>query len=91
MKLELLKQYLEGGHFTKICFVKRTDDELRWMICRTGVHKDETGRGLWFNPDDYDLVAVYDIKKKAYRFISAEGVLFLKSGSRRWDIISGEQ
>ena len=40
------------------------------MVCRQGVAKYVKGKGLKFKPEERSLIGVYDMHKKAYRFIS---------------------
>jgi len=77
---ELLEFIRKGsrGRFFCIEFVKRTTGELRPMLCRYGVRKYVTGVGMAFNPNEQNLVVVWDVKKKAYRMIPLEGVVRVK-------------
>ena len=67
-----------GGTFFSVKFVKRTTGELREMVCRTGVKKGVKGVGLPFNPKEKDLLVVWDVRKRAFRMVSLEGVKELK-------------
>ena len=40
------------------------------MVCRQGVAKYVKGVGLKFKPEDKELIGVFDMHKKAYRFIN---------------------
>lgn len=51
-------------------FIKKTDGTVRVMNCRTGVKKHLKGGKLAFNPADYRLLPVYDLKSKGYRFVN---------------------
>ena len=61
--------YETNGKIFSAVFTKK-DGEKRTMVCRRGVAKYVTGVGLKFNPKDLDLVGVFDMHKKAYRFIN---------------------
>jgi len=50
-------------------FIKK-DGSIRVMNCRTGVKKHLKGGKLAFNPADYKLLPVYDLKAKGYRFVN---------------------
>jgi len=65
------KQYIykTNGKIFSAVFTKK-DGEKRKMVCRRGVSKYVTGKGLAFKPESRDLIGVYDMQKKAYRFIS---------------------
>lgn len=53
---------LTNGQFFGVTFTKRTNGELRNMICRTGVTKFTTGEGAKYDPEDKDLIWVWDIQ-----------------------------
>ena len=61
--------YDTNGKIFSAVFVKK-DGEKRKIVCRRGVSKYVTGKGLGFNPGSRDLVGVFDMQKKAYRFIN---------------------
>ena len=65
------KQYIyaTNGKIFSAVFVKK-DGEIRKMVCRQGVYKYVKGVGLKFKPEERDLVGVFDMHKKAYRFIN---------------------
>ena len=84
MRVEYLQELLRTGRFTRVVFVKRTDNTRRVMICRTGVRKGLKGVGMGYNPEEKDLVNVYDVQKRAYRNVSAERVLEISSGPRKF-------
>jgi hypothetical protein len=65
---------ISDGRIFTVIFIKRTNDEERTMQARTGVRKGIKGVGLKFNPASYNLISVYDIKKRAFRFISCERI-----------------
>ena len=62
--------YDTNGKIFSAVFVKK-DGEKRKIVCRRGVSKYVTGKGLGFNPGSRELIGVYDMQKKAYRFINA--------------------
>ena len=71
------KQYIykTNGKIFSAVFTKK-DGEKRSMICRQGVPKYVKGIGLKFKPvdasKDRDLIGVFDMHKKAYRFINVK-------------------
>lgn len=79
MELSALKSMLRGGKIASVTFLKRCDGKERRMICRTGVHKGLTGSGGNYNPDDHNLVTVFDMEKRGYRTIPAEGVIEVRA------------
>ena len=65
---------ISDGRIFTVIFIKRTNDEERWMQARTGVSKGVKGVGLKFKPEAYNLISVYDVRKRAFRFISCERI-----------------
>lgn len=65
----LIKILGESGRIFTAEFTKK-DGTVRVMNCRTGVKKHLKGGRLAFNPADYKLLPVYDLKKEGYRFIN---------------------
>lgn len=59
------------GRIFSVEFIKQ-NGEFRTMNCRTGVRKYVKGTGLKFVPLDRNLLSVFDLKKKEYRFINLE-------------------
>ena len=66
------KQYIykTNGKIFSAVFTKK-DGEKRTILCRRGVAKYVKGVGLKFKPEDKNLIGVFDMHKKAYRFINA--------------------
>ena len=66
------KQYIykTNGKIFSAVFRKK-DGEKRKMVCRQGVAKYAKGIGLKFKPEERNLIGVFDMHKKAYRFINA--------------------
>ena len=67
------KQYIykTNGKIFSAVFTKK-DGEKRMMVCRQGVAKYVKGIGLKFKPEEKELIGVFDMHKKAYRFINME-------------------
>ena len=61
--------YKTNGKIFSAVFTKK-DGEKRNMVCRLGVAKYVKGVGLKFKPEERALVGVFDMHKKAYRFIN---------------------
>ena len=73
------KQYIykTNGKIFSAVFRKK-DGTKREMNCRRGVAKYVKGVGLKFKPEERDLIGVFDMHKKAYRFINAKTLEQLK-------------
>ena len=76
---------LVGGSIFTVVFVKK-NGELREMNCRKGVKKYLTGAGAKYNPREYDLVFVYDLKKQAYRTINISTLQTLRINGEEYTI-----
>ena len=60
----------------KIChalFTKK-NGELRSMTFRTGVTKGVKGEGMNYTPEDYYLIAVFDMNANGFRMINLRGL-----------------
>jgi hypothetical protein len=65
---------ISDGRIFTVLFIKRTNDEERFMMARTGVKKGVKGIGLPFNPRTYNLIPVFDLIKNRHRLISCERI-----------------
>ena len=81
------KQYIykTNGKIFSAVFTKK-DGEKRTMVCRRGVAKYVKGVGLKFKPEKHDLIGVFDMHKKAYRFINAKTLEQLKVRGIQYNI-----
>ena len=84
------KQYIykTNGKIFSAVFRKK-DGEKRKMICRRGVAKYVKGVGLKFKPEERNLIGVFDMHKKAYRFINTSTLEQLKVKGITYIIIKG--
>ena len=81
------KQYIykTNGKIFSAVFTKK-DGEKRKMVCRQGVAKYVKGVGLKFKPEERDLIGVFDMHKKAYRFINAKTLEQIKGKGTIYNI-----
>ena len=77
--------YDTNGKIFSAVFVKK-DGEKRKIVCRRGVSKYVTGKGLGFNPATRSLIGVFDMHKKAYRFISLNTLEKIKVNGTEYEI-----
>ena len=70
---KLVKIAINSNRIFRIDFIKK-DSSNRIMICRGGVKKGVTGKGLKYNPKDYNNEIVFDMQKDAFRTIPLERV-----------------
>ena len=80
---ELTKRQAEAvirnsnGKIMNVLFKKRTDGQLREMVCRTGVKKHLKGGEAAYSFSEKNLVSVYDMQAevgKGYRSIPLENI-----------------
>ena len=77
--------YATNGKIFSAVFTKK-DGEKRKMVCRQGVAKYVKGVGLKFKPEEKDLIGVFDMHKKAYRFINAKTLEKIKVKGTTYNI-----
>lgn len=63
------------GKFMKVTFIKRTNGEIREMLCQYRPKSEELATN---DPKKHELILVWDLQKKAFRSIPKEGVLSVK-------------
>ena len=63
LKLAEFMEKTANGHIFTVEFYKRSNGELRKMNCRRGVQKGVKGVGLKFDPNEKNLLVVYDMQK----------------------------
>lgn len=69
-----------NGKIFGVTFIKK-DGTVRNMTARLGVRKNLKGVGLSFNPDERNLIVVFDMRKKAYRMINLSTILSIRHAS----------
>ena len=85
---EFRRRVSKGAIFT-VVFRKRTGDrEVRTMNCRVGVKKYLAGGPPAYDPEEHDLMWVYDVQKTppdGYRSINLRGLMELRLGGVTYD------
>lgn len=66
---------LNDGHIFSVRFVKRTNGEVRHMLCQTGVTKHLKGGDKAYDASSKGLLSVYDVQKGGYRSIPLESII----------------
>tara|TARA_Y100000310_G_C20272483_1_gene618678 strand:+ start:173 stop:466 length:294 start_codon:yes stop_codon:yes gene_type:complete len=81
------KQYIDksSGKIFSAVFIKK-NGEKRKMNCRRGVAKYVKGVGLKFKPEERDLVGVFDMHKRAYRFINIKTLIELRINGNNYSV-----
>ena len=82
MKLSDLKRIVGDGKFFSVKFVRRGDGHLRVMNCRVKPPV-KGGSGMCYDPDQHDLLVVWDIHRRGYRTIPADNILELTHHGQR--------
>lgn len=68
---------LAGGTIFSVVFVKRTDGEIRTMVCRLGTVskvKGDAGQGPSYAASDKGLLPVWDMQRNGWRSIPLDGI-----------------
>jgi hypothetical protein len=63
----------DGGIFS-VEFIKRTDGNLRKMVCRLGVKKHLRGCSKAYDPRQYSLLTLFDMENEGYRSIPVDAI-----------------
>jgi hypothetical protein len=81
------KQYIykTNGKIFSAVFIKK-NGERRTIVGRRGVSKYVTGKGLGFNPGARNLIGIFDMHKKAYRFINIETLKEIKVNGKSYKV-----
>jgi len=74
---ELLKQLKQTGGIFNVQFYK-LNGERRSINARFGVRKGVNGKGLKYNPTDYDNIIVYSMKDNGFRTVNLDRVARIK-------------
>jgi len=77
-----------SGRIFRVVFSRRSDGRQREMTCRTGVHTRQAGGTILFDPNSWGLFSVYDVQKKAYRFIPLENVICIRYAKTNYRIVA---
>ena len=87
----LIEKGKASGKFFSTKFIKRTNGEIRDMVCRGNVTKHLKGGELAFNPKEKNLVVVWDAtiedNSKAYRMINLDSILEVKLEGVSYEVI----
>jgi hypothetical protein len=75
-----------GSKIFTVTFVKRTDNSLRTINCRRGVHKGLKNDGTKKASKKPGLVTVYDMQLKDYRMINLSGIRTIRMGKTEYQV-----
>jgi hypothetical protein len=74
---ELLKQLKQTGGIFNVQFYK-TNGERRSINARFGVRKGVNGKGLKYEPSDYNNVIVFSMNDNGFRTVNLDRVVRIK-------------
>ena len=74
-----------GGKIFTARNIKKDGTE-RALNCRLNVTKGVKGVGMRYNPDDYNLITVFDMKKQEFRTLNLETVYQIDFQHERYEV-----
>ena len=81
---ELIKQ--SKGLIFSTTYIKK-DNTIRTLTSRTGKqYKSKTGRKAPYKPKEYNLMPLYDMRKKAFRMLNFNTLLTLSINKTKYKI-----
>jgi hypothetical protein len=78
-----MKQVIQEtkGKYFSVVFTKK-DGSTRRMTARLGVKKGINGKGMSYDPNEKDLMVVWDAQKNDYRMVNLSTIISFKCGSK---------
>ena len=81
---ELIKD--SKGLIFSTTYIKK-DDTIRTLTSRTGKqYKSKTGRKAPYKPEEYNLITLYDMRKKAFRMLNFNTLITLSINKTKYII-----
>jgi hypothetical protein len=77
-----------SGKIFRVVFSRRSDGRQREMVCRTGVNSRHNNGTIPFDPSSMNLFSVYDVQKRAYRFIPLESVICIRFAKTNYRVVA---
>ena len=74
LNLKNLKNLVSDGTIFSVEFIKRSNGELRKMVCRLGVKKHLCGGDKAYDAKHHNLLTVFDMEKGGYRSIPVDAI-----------------
>ena len=85
---ELIKE--SKGLIFSTTFTKK-DNTIRTLTSRTGKQYTPTGRKAPYKPVDYNLIALYDMRKKAFRMLNFNTIITLSINKEKYLVEQQEE
>lgn len=82
INLRAMHKLVDDGRFFSVVFKKRTNGKIRKMLARRGVHKGLHGGRMKYNPEEKNLLVVWDVKNHAWRAIPADNIIELHTSGQ---------
>ena len=80
---ELIKE--SKGKIFSTTFVKK-DNTIRTLTSRTGKQYTPTGKAAPYKPSEYNMISLYDMKRKAFRMLNFNTLLTLSINKTKYII-----
>jgi len=81
---ELIKE--SKGLIFSTTYIKK-DNTIRTLTSRTGKHySNKTGRKAPYKPEEFNLIPLYDMRKKAFRMLNFNTLLTLSINKTKYTI-----
>ena len=80
---ELIKE--SKGKIFAATFIKK-DNTIRTLTSRTGKQYTPTGRAAPYKAEDYNLIPLYDMRKKAFRMLNLKTLITLSINKNKYII-----
>ena len=77
--IQLFNKLQRTGKVFRVDFIKKSDNSVRTMVCRCGVHSKTNGKGAKYNALEKGLLTVWEFGK-GYKVISIDNILLVKFG-----------
>lgn len=84
INLRNLTQLTADGAIFSVDFIKRSNGELRSMVCRQGVKKHLKDGTKPYDPATKNLLTVYSMDAKGYRSIPVDAIQSLRIGGQKF-------
>tara|TARA_B110000238_G_scaffold25910_1_gene25192 strand:+ start:1779 stop:2108 length:330 start_codon:yes stop_codon:yes gene_type:complete len=86
------KELIKGskGKIFSTTFLKK-DNTIRTLTSRTGKQYTPTGKKAPYKPSDYNLIALYDMRKKAFRMLNLKTLITLSINKEKYLIEQSEE
>ena len=80
---ELIKE--SKGKIFSTTFIKK-DNTIRTLTSRTGKQYTPTGKAAPYKPSEYNMISLYDMKKKAFRMLNLNTLITLSINKTKYII-----